>query len=452
VNWRAPSIGLAFQLTDREVLREIAVIESLERASANEVRAFQQQRLERLLLHAWRHTDYYHDVLESCGAVRDGNVNLDRFEEIPFLTKDIIRTQFERLRARQMPDNRRCHKVISGGTTGEPISFLTDNVHWSVNIATRIYQFGTLGKRLGDREMKVWGSEVDYSKGTRGVRARVENFVYNRQYQAAWYLSEQRMKEIIGAINIWRPKLLWCTRDGIDGVAKYINSHGLSVYSPAVIVVGASTVYPFVVKTIEEAFHAPVISAYGSREVGGVACECQRKEGHHINTNIAVIETIDVDGRPVMEQDAELVVTGLMNYAMPFIRYRIGDRGMLTKRRCSCGRPFPLLGSVSGRLIEALVNSKGDHVDPLHFMLLIRMSWDAGTLRQFQIVQELDGSVTINLVPETGFTATSIGLDCAEITRKIRLVMGEDCAVRFEVVSDIPLSASGKFPYVVRRR
>jgi phenylacetate-CoA ligase len=452
MNWRAPLIKLAFQLTDREVLRELTLIESLERASPDAIRAQQLQRLERLLLHAWRHTDYYHDVLESCGAVRGGNVNLDRFEDIPFLTKDIIRVQGERIWARKMPGGRGAHMITSGGTTGEPLRFPQDSGHWSANIATRTYHFGMLGKRIGEREMKVWGNEGDLSKGTTGIRARIENFVYNRKYKGAWYLPEERIKEIIEQINTWRPRLLWCFRDGIDAVAKYINAHGLSVHSPNAIVLGGSTVYPFMVKTIEKAFHAPVLSAYGSREIGGVACECLQKEGHHIATNLVVMEAIGADQRPVMEQDAELVVTGLMNYAMPFIRYRIGDRGLLTKRQCSCTRPFPLLESVSGRLIEALVNSEGDHVDPLYFIMLFRMNWDAGTLRQYQIVQERNGSITTNLVLEAGYTATTAGLDYAEITRKIRLVMGDDCAVRFEQVTEIPLSASGKFPYIIRRQ
>jgi phenylacetate-CoA ligase len=451
MNWRASLIRLALLLTNREVLREIALIESLERASPDRVREFQQQRLERLLHHAWRHTDYYRDVLESCGAVRDGNVNLDRFEDIPFLTKHIIRTQGERLRARQMPDGRLAHMSNSSGTTGERIRFPQDNIHVAVNIATRIYQFGMVGKRLGEREMKIWGHEGDLTKGTTGVRARVENLVYNRKFQAAWILSEHRIKEIIDDINAWRPQLLWRFRDGIDAVAKHINSHGLSVHRPGAIVLGGSTVYPFMVKTIEQAFQAPVLSAYGSREVGGIACECLEKKGHHIATNFALIEAIDVDGRTVMEQDAELAVTGLMSYAMPFIRYRLGDRGLLTKRQCTCGRTFPLLGSISGRVVEAFVNSRGDQIDPMYFIMLFRTSWDNGPLRQFQIVQELDGSLTLNLVPEAGFTASSIGFDYTEITRKIRLLMGEDCAVRFELVSEIPLSASGKFPYIVRR-
>jgi phenylacetate-CoA ligase len=452
MNWRAPIIRLALRLTNPDVLRELALIGSLERAAPDKIRNFQQKRLERLLHHAWRHTDYYRDVLESCDAVRDGNVNLDRFEDIPFLTKDIIRKQGKRLWARQMPDGRRTHMSNSSGTTGEPIRFPQDNGHWAVNIATRIYQFGVLGKHIGESEMKIWGHEGDLRKGTSGVRARVENFVYNRKFQGAWYLSQQRMKEIVDEINLWRPQLLWCFRDGIDAVAKYINSQGLSVHQPGAIVLGGSTVYPFMVKTIEQAFHAPVLSAYGSREVGGVACECLDKMGHHIATNYAVIEAIDVDGRPVMEQDAELAITGLMNYAMPFIRYRLGDRGALTKRQCTCGRTFPLLRSISGRVVEAFVNSRGEQVDPMYFIMLFRMSWDAGSLRQFQVVQELDGSLTINLVPESGFTATNIGFDYAEITRKIRLVMGEDCVVRFERVSEIPLSASGKFPYIIRRQ
>jgi len=81
----------------------------------------------------------------------------------------------------------------------------------------------------------------------------------------------------------------------------------------------------------------------------------------------------------------------------------------------------------------------------------LRMSWDAGNLRQYQIVQEPSGSLAINLVPEAGVSPTDIGFDYAEITRKIRLVMGEDCVVRCEFVNEIPLSASGKFPYIIRR-
>ena len=451
MNWREPAIKLALRISNPAVLREKALLESIERAPRQRVLDVEQERLERLLHHAWSQSDYYHEVLESCGAVRDGKVDLRRFQDIPFLTKDIIRKQGSRLFARKLPDGRRSTMITSGGTTGAPIRFPQDSGHWAANIGTRIYQFGTLGKGLGDRELKVWGNEGDLTKGTSGMVKRIENFVYNRRYQGAWFLSEQRIREIIDDINDWKPTLMWCFRDGIDAIAKHINANGISMHQPAAIVLGGSTVYPFVVKTIEQAFKSPVLSAYGSREVGGVACECPERKGHHISVNIAKIETIDSDGQPVLDQDAELAITALASYAMPFIRYRLGDRGRLTNRLCSCGRTLPLLDSVSGRLIEAFINTRGEQIDPLYFIMSFRMSWDQGTLRQYQLIQERDGSLTINLVPEAGYTLETVGLDFADIKRKIRLVMGEDCPIDFHVVDDIPLAASGKFPYIVRR-
>jgi len=89
LNWRRPLIRAALFFQNSEILHEIELIQSIERSPPETIRAIQQERLAQLLYHAWSQTDYYHEVLEHCGAVRNGNVNLDRFEDIPFLTKDI---------------------------------------------------------------------------------------------------------------------------------------------------------------------------------------------------------------------------------------------------------------------------------------------------------------------------------------------------------------------------
>src|SRR5476651_1419374 len=77
-NWRAPIIRAAFRLQNPGVLRELEVIQSVE-LSPVKLQAVRQARLEQLLHHAWSHTDYYREVLEACGAVRSGKVNLERF-------------------------------------------------------------------------------------------------------------------------------------------------------------------------------------------------------------------------------------------------------------------------------------------------------------------------------------------------------------------------------------
>ncbi len=450
-NWRAPIIRAAFRLQNPAILRELDLIHSIER-SPWKLQAIHEERLEKLLHHAWAQTEYYHDVLEYCGVVRNGRVNLDRFTDIPFLTKDIIRAQGDRLQAASLPPGRKPYKNLSGGSTGKPTRFWQDNVYWGVTIATRTYQFSTVGKEYGQREMKIWGSERDLRLGTLGWKETLENFIYNRKFEQCWHLPEQRILEIIRHVNEWRPQLLWCYRDGIDAVAKYINEHGIKVHAPAAVVLGGATVYPFMVQSIEKAFHAPAISAYGSREVGAVACQCRQRGGLHIAAQAHVVEVIGIDERPIMEQDGELAITPLLNYAMPFIRYRIGDRGRLTGRACGCGRAFPLLDALTGRVVEVLRNSKGEQIDPIFFIWIMAEKMNNTTLKKGQIVQEEDGSITVNLVLEDGVDALQASPHLKEIRKAMELVMGAGCPIRFAFLDDIPLSESGKYPYIVNRK
>ena len=449
-NWRVPVIRAAFRLLHPGTLRELDLIQSIERSSAK-IQAVRAQRLERLLHHAWSQTDYYHEVLETCGAVRNGKVNLDRFADIPFLTKDIIRSQGARLTARHLPKGRKAHENRTGGTTGQPVSFAQDNAYWDATIANRTYHFSLAGKALGEREMKVWGSDRDLYEGTIGAKAKLENWVYNRKFEQCFHLPEDRILRIIKHINEWRPRMLWCYRDGIYAVAKYINHHQLHVQPPAALVLGGATVYPFISDEITKAFRAPVISAYGSREIGAGACECLAHEGHHVAAQSHVIEVIGPDERPLMEREGHLAITLLLNYAMPFIRYRIGDRGRLTERLCSCGRQFPLLDALTGRVMEAIFNSKGEHVDSGFLMYLLTYMVERGYMRQFQIIQEADASLTINVVLESGTTLEAHAADLQHLTEKMQVVMGQDCPIRFVPVEDIKLNASGKYPYVISR-
>jgi len=450
-NWRRPLIHAAFRTQHPHVLPELALINAIER-SPEKIEAVQRQRLEALLLHAWTETEYYRDVLEHCGAVRNGRVNLERFSEIPFLTKKIMREQGVRLRAKSLPAGRRAFSNRSGGTTGEPVHFWQDNVYWDTTIATRTYHFSMAGKKTGDREMKLWGSERDLFHGTIGLKAKLQNWVYNRRFEQCLHLPEKSMEQIVAHINEWKPRMLWCYRDGVYALAKYINQRGLKVHAPASVVLGGATVYPFMAEEIQSAFCAPVISAYGSREIGAAACECGSGEGHHLAAQSHVVEVIDANERPVIDKEGELAITPLMNWAMPLIRYRIGDQGRRTNRPCSCGRAFPLLDALSGRILDAMTNSKGEHVDGGFVVIVLTYMAELNYVRKFQVIQEADASITVNVVPETPTSLSDHASDLQFLREKIQVVMGKDCAVRFQAVADIPTTASGKYPYAVNRR
>lgn len=451
MNWREPFLKAALSFSQPLIRDELELLKQIEFQSSQEVQRLHEQRLTALLRHAWDTTDYYREILEDCGAVVDGRVSLHRFEDIPFLTKDIIRTEKERLVSRKLPPDRKSFENSSGGSTGQPVQFMQDNVYWDVNVATKLYHFGMFGKNPGEPELKIWGSEFDLIKGSESLQAGLKNWLYNRRSLQCFHLPQKHIINIVKQINSFKPKIIWAYRDGIDVIAKYVNSNEISMHQPAAVVLGGGTIYPHIIESVTNAFNAPVISMYGSREMGDVGCQCEQEKGLHISMNSHKVEVIDQHDRPVIEQDGELVITSLQNYAMPFIRYKIGDRGMLYASPCSCGRAFPVMAPVSGRVVEALVNSKGEMVDAIFFVMLFGVYFNSGFVHRFQVVQEDYDQLQINIILEQGVAPADAEQSLSQIEIKIKELMGQECGVKFDFVTEIPLTKSGKHLYVIRR-
>jgi phenylacetate-CoA ligase len=144
----------------------------------------------------------------------------------------------------------------------------------------------------------------------------------------------------------------------------------------------------------------------------------------------------------------EVVLTSLTNYAMPLIRYRIGDMAAWSERPCSCGRSWPLLKTVSGRVTDTFIRADGTLVHGEYFAHLFYFrDW----VKKFQVVQEKHDLIKVYIVP---FNKDQSVFDkCKEeiqdIEKKIGVVMGPSCKVYWNLLSDIPPTASGKYRYTI---
>jgi phenylacetate-CoA ligase len=210
----------------------------------------------------------------------------------------------------------------------------------------------------------------------------------------------------------------------------------------------AGTLFPFMRETISKAFHCQVFNRYGSREVGNIATECDAHLGLHVNMETHFVEIIDEKGEPCHPgKEGEIVVTLLTNYAMPLIRYRIGDMGIWADRECTCGRGLPLLETVTGRTMDYFVTKEGKIVPSEFFIHLLGVVLNSGWVKKTQIIQEDYDYVKVNFV--TYMKPSDEVLK--DIEAKIRFVMGESCKVEFEFVDDIPPSSSGKYRYTINK-
>lgn len=192
---------------------------------------------------------------------------------------------------------------------------------------------------------------------------------------------------------------------------------------------------------IETTFGATVADLYGTTELGCIAYQC-RAGTRHINEDAVLVEVIDRNGEPVADgEEGELVMTGLRSVAMPFIRYRIGDRGAIDTEPCPCRSPFARLATLTGRGDDAIVTPDGRRLNGTALCAHLRQVTD---VRQYQIRQPAPDTVTVDLV---------IDGDPATTTTTVRNLLGDQlgpsCALKVVCVDRITRTAGGKIPDVV---
>lgn len=398
----------------------------------------QETAFLKLIDHARSNVPYYSNILRNID-IR----SLDDITSIPFLTKKTIRENFEDLKATDIPPERFIPNS-TGGSTGEKLEFYgdTDQILASLLLRSNTWT----GWDVGEKQMQLWGAHYDISKA-RGFVNRFKSSLIQRNLLLSSYdMTEEDMRDYHGRINRYRPALITGYPSAMALFSEFIRGNGLTVHSPKGIITSAETLYEHQRKIIESVFGCRVLNRYGCREVGGVAQECLEQDGLHIFTEHVMIEVVDDNGKPCgPEESGEIVVTKLDNLAFPFIRYRIGDIGVLSDRICPCGRNLPMLEKVEGRVFDIVVGTNGNHLSGTYWTILLREYVEG--ISCFQVIQEEFGKLLLRLIVDDRFDEG----EKVKLVKGIREKCGEDMEIDIEIVDDIPLTGSGKHRFVVSK-
>jgi phenylacetate-CoA ligase len=419
--------------------------EYLHRDAADAYDGVTRALLGRLLTHAYRRVPYY--TAQFNHVFRDTPSGRDPFHDLPrlpILTKDILRERYNDLQARDV-DRRGWHVNRSGGTTGEPVRLVQDPRLDDTVRATNLFYSHQVGGLVGAGEVRLWGSERDLYEGTIGLRAKLTNALSNVIYLNAFRMTPDDMRRYIDIINRRRPPLIVAYSQAIYELARFARETGAAVVPQRVIISSSNPLYPFMRETVESVFGCRVYNRYGSREVGDMACERPGVDGLWVAPWANYLEIVDDEGRPAPAGvEGNILVTSLSNYAMPLIRYQIGDQGVMAPAGERHGDDVQILASVTGRITDNFRTKNGGAVPGIYFIHMVGVVLDAGDIRQFQFVQtELD-AITVRIVESE---ARRGKVDTEVVRDAIRRVMGDSCRVTFELVDEIEPAASGKHQY-----
>lgn len=423
-----------------------------ERLTRQELEAVSNSRLRHIIAYAYENVPYYRALLDRCHIPPAAVKTRADLQRLPPLTKALIREHFGALTSRvSVP---RTRQASTGGSTGEPLRFLTtsDVKDWHDAAKLRFWRYA--GLELGTRHALVWGSTFDVKRLQKGS-ARLERFLGRQLLLDAHTLSEERLDAYAARLAKFRPRVIHGYAQTVHAIARHLLGRGISLPTVRSVITSAETLYPHHRGVIEQAFGCEVFNRYASRETALEVQECERHEGMHISIDTAILEVVDDQDREADEgTSGRLLVTDLTNFAMPLIRYQIEDVGVATQQFCSCGRPFPMIRNIEGRVSDLVILGDGRMIHPLFMMYLMyptpTQDWNEGMeqpvpgIRQYEITQTDYHAFDLRIVLDDGWDGSHLGY----LSDNFRRYLGTDTRVTIAIVPEIPAGPSGKRRYV----
>lgn len=424
------------KLVGRSTFGFLAEYERNQWKTPEQIAAIQWTKLQQLLRYCYEHVPYYRSQWDRLGLQPQDIRSMDVYRTLPVLTKTDIRAHHDDLLA--VPFRGAALWKATGGSTGEPLRFAFSRESHERRVAVMMRGYGWAQADAGRRTLYLWGGDVGTVPWTKRLKGRAYNLAYNRKVLNSFHMRRDNLASYVGAINRYRPEVIVAYAGPLFTLARFIKESGRRCWPPRTIVTGAEALHAHQRAVIEEVFSSKVYNTYGCREFMLIAAECEERKCLHVNADHLVVEVAG-DREP-----GEIVVTDLHNYAMPFIRYANGDLAVPSREHCACGRGLPLLHSIEGRKLDAIVTRNGRIVPGEFFPHMMK---EIPGVERFQVVQNSLDELDIFIVSRRDFTETGLSFIGCEVKK----VLGDGVRLRYHFVEDIPLTHSGKLRVTVSR-
>jgi phenylacetate-CoA ligase len=441
VHWRAymASFEQTHWLMSRDVERYYDGLRKTQWLAPAAQRELQDEKLRRLVRHAYRNVPYYRGRMQEAGLRPEDIRGQADLHKLPFLTKADVRKHlyFDILSENHVKKD--ILKITTSGSTGEPFVVFADRAQLEFRWAATLRAQEWTGYEFGDRCVRLWHQTIGMSR-SQIVKERLDAAFTRRKFIPVFEMSEDKLEAMAREIAEWDPVLMDGYAEALDFLAHYLESRRDLPVRPRALMSSAQTLPEQSRALIEQAFGCRVFDKYGAREFSGIAYECEAHTGHHVVGEGFIVEVLR-DGQPVAPGEmGEIVITDLNNTCLPFIRYRIGDLGVAVDPdfQCPCGRGLPMLGSIEGR-VQSIIQGTDGRFLPGSFFSHYLKEFDHA-IQKFQVVQERPNAITFNVVKGGRYSDDVL----EQVLATFRHHLGEEIEIATVFVDNIELVRTGK--------
>lgn len=417
-------------ITNYQLLR----LRKIQWKNPRELEKEQFKKLKAIIKHAYHHVPFYHKAFSSLRIKPDDVKTFEDLKKLPYVSKKDVQEKYQDFITVGI-DVSKLPSRITSGSTGLPLKLISDP---RPSPGLSKYPFFECGVKPFDKFVTVWG------RGSQQIK-------WGSKYEWLWgevgetitplFFPEEKLIKILQMI---KPDVLLT----FPSILLTLANQDLSGINPRLIFTQGEVVTLHCRDIVRKKFNVDLFETYGSVEFGTLAFECSEHFGLHALTANAYIEFIDENGEYVSrDEQGEIVVTGLYNYVMPLIRYRIGDIGVPSDERCPCGRSWPIIKSIQGRINDFLVLPDGRKISWLYLLRYLlydeKFRENVFCVSQYQLIQERYDRIKFKIVKGTRFEHDII----EGIKNKIEVEFakqGYKLEIVLEYVDEIPLERTGK--------
>lgn len=365
--------------------------------------------LSDLIHYAYDHVDYYHKIIDANNI----DISLIKASEdlsvLPILSKDKIQENsmaFVSDEYQKYPKNENIVLKRTSGSTGKYLKIFWDykddikslmplwilrsrlygidpDMKWC-SFYSSMYE-GNKIKQLMPRELDINGRHMGFSKIG---------------------LTYDKIAEVYKEIISFNPDWLLLQPSIAYLIAQIVKQYNMKIPSNLKhIELSGEYLFDSYRQQIQDVFGIEPVNQYGCNEANEIAYECKCRNMHVIENNV-IVEVLK-DGKPVLNEEGDIYITSLKNYAMPFIRYETGDRGILkTEHNCKCGNKSPVLVILSGRSSDFITLENGEKLNSYVLINIIEYTNEnmSSAIKQFQIIQTDINCFNVNLVIKKAYS------------------------------------------------
>jgi len=399
--------------------------------STEDLKALEQKKVSEMIQYAVENVPYYRSLNLS---------ETSKIDDFPVLTKQLLSVNTDALISDKFQKEKLKKNHSSGSSGVQSVSYMTaDHTFFLRALQTHWWSWG--GFNPGDPLLQA-GMSLE-----RGFVKKLKDFFFRVTYMNAFQLTDENIGDSLRKVRNKNPKHLSGYPSALNEIAKYAIANENEVSFNSIISYGDKLFDGFR-KNYEIAFKNPtIINTYGCAEGYYMGCTADLPY-YYIMTPHVYLEVVDNNGMPVPDGEmGHILVTGLTNFAMPLIRYKLGDLGvLLPKEKYPRNRRFnyPLLEKVIGRETDVIKTPNGNTLIVHSFTGILEFYPE---IIQFKIIQ-LDGTnIKIEYRSEKSLDDTVK----TEILDKLSTLVENSMKFQFEKVSTIAATPSGK-PQIIEIR